>query len=336
MQKNQRSNHDGVQRGNFAALEAARKKMLRQAALAGLLIIQLVILLFAITAAWYTNIVQTNDLVFETSSWGFEGSIQLGAEPVRAAPGAEGVIPLTAVNDSDEVTAVSINISKSNMDEEMRKRIYFYADTSKLRNEEVMERIYLSNTGSYTYTMAGRGTLTLTEADSNDVRLKWQWVYDLLGYYVQGVVTDDGAVITEYLRPIEYNYDEIRTTFDSDGTLATIDGVTTTEEFLQQVSLSDGYEGTINTDEAVGTYYPVDVDDSGYGVWAYLCNYNEIQQNTEYDTKLGSGEVGISNFTAKATIYAQNSRVETLEELASANVQATTESGVAEVSGGNT
>ena len=200
MQKNQRSNHDGVQRGNFAALEAARKKMLRQAALAGLLIIQLVVLVFAITAAWYTNIIQTNDLVFETSAWGFDGSIQLGAEPVRAAPGAEGVIPLTAVNESDEVTAVSINISKINMDEEMQKRIYFYADTGKHRNEEDMERIYLSNTGSYTYTMAGRETLTLTEADSNDVRLKWQWVYDLLGYYVLGVVTNDGAVITAYQR----------------------------------------------------------------------------------------------------------------------------------------
>ena len=82
--------------------------------------------------------------------------------------------------------------------------------------------------------------------------------------------------------------------------------------------------------DAVGSYYPVDVDASGYGVWAYLCNYNEIQQNTEYDTELGSGEVVINNFTAKATIYAQNSRVETIEELASAGLQTTTEAGTAE------
>lgn len=331
-QKSPKQN-DGRRRGRVTALEAMRKNVVRQAALAVLLIVQLVVLLFAITAAWYTNIVQTNDLVFETAVWGFEGSVQLGDEPIKAAPGDEGVIPFIAVNNSDEVTEVSVNISKINMDKEMQKRIYFYVDTDRIWNNEIIERVYLSNTASYTYIMPGQGELTLTEDEEvcNDVPLRWRWVYDLLGYYVLGVVTEDGAVIEEYLRPIEYNYDEIQTTFDpEDGTLATIDGVTTAAEFLLQVSQSDGYRDTINIDGAVGRYYPVDVDDSGYGVWAYLCDYTEILQNTDYDTKLGSGEVTISNFTAKATISAQNSKIEMAEDDMPVDVQEMIEPGTTE------
>lgn len=331
-QKSPKQN-DERRRDKAAVLTAMRKNVVRQAALAILLIVQLVILLFAITAAWYTNIVQTNDLVLETAVWGFEGSVQLGDEPIKAAPGDEGIIPFTAVNNSDVVTEVSVNISKINMDQEMQKRIYFYVDTDRVWNSEITERVYLSNTASYTYIMPGQGELTLTEDEElcNDVPLKWQWVYDLLGYYVLGVVTqEEGPFVEEYLRPIEYNYDELLTTFESDGTLATIDGSITAADFLQQVSQTDGYEGSINADEAVGGYYPVDVDESGYGVWAYLCNYTEILQNTDYDTKLGSGEVTISNFTAKATISAQNSKMEMAQDDVIVDVQEMIESDVTE------
>lgn len=324
--------NDGRRSGRAANLKAMRKNVVRQAALAVLLIVQLVVILFSITAAWYTNIAQTNDLVLETAVWGFEGSVQLGEEPIKAAPGDDGVIPFMAVNNSDEITEVGVNISKINMDQEMQKRIYFYADTQRVWNSEVTERVYLGDTASYTYIMPGQGELTLTEDEElcNDVPLKWQWVYDLLGYYMLGVVTEDGPIIEEYLRPIEYHYDEIKTTFEEDGTLATIDGVTTAAEFLQQVSQSDGYVGNINVDEAVGGYYPVEVDESGYGVWAYLCSYTEIQQNIDYDTKLGSGEVTISNFTAKATISAQNSRIEMTPDDTTVDVQEMIESDMTE------
>ena len=329
-QKSTKQNN-GRRRGGLAALEAVRKNVVRQAALAVLLIVQLVVLLFAITAAWYTNIVQTNDLVFETAAWGFEGSVQLGEDPITAAPGDDGLIPFAAENTSDQVTEVGVNISKINMDTEMQKRIYFYADTNRLLNDEIMEPLYLSNTASYTYTMPGQGSLTLTEEVCDGVPLRWRWVYDLLGYYVLGRVTEDGPVIEEYIRPIEYDYDETRTTFDSeDGTLETIDGVTTAAEFLLQVSSSDGYEGSINIDEAVDRYYPIDVDESGYGVWAYLCDYTEIMQNTDFDTKLGTGEEIISNFTAKATISAQNSKIEMDESGMPVDVQEMLESGTAE------
>lgn len=304
--------NDGRRRGSIAILAAMRRNVVRQAALAVLLIVQLVVILFAITAAWYTNVVQTNDLVFETAVWGFEGSVQLGDEPIKAAPGYEGVIPFTAVNNSEVITEVSVNISKINMDTEMQKRIYFYADTERVWNSELVNRIYLGNTASYTYIMPEYSELTISEDEEicNDAPLKWQWVYDVLGYYFLGVVTEDGPVIEEYLRPIEYDYDEIRATFEEDGTLATIDGVTTAAEFLQQVSQCDGYVGSIHADEAVGRYYPVAVDDSGYGVWAYLCDSVEILQNTDFDTKLGNGEVTIGNFTAKAIVSAQNVLIE--------------------------
>jgi len=54
------------------------------------------------------------------------------------------------------------------------------------------------------------------------------------------------------------------------------------------LSAADGYEGVINPADAVNGYYPVDVDDSGKGIWLYLCNWAEIQQEAETDIALGS------------------------------------------------
>ena len=305
--------------GDSTALKRVRKRVYQQALLAGFMIVLMAVLLFAITAAWYTNIADTSGLQFKAAKWGFEGTVKLETDVVEAAPGDEGVIELTAVNESDSATAVSVNVTKADMEPvEMQQRIYFYVDTSKTRNGEVMERVYLNNTDSYTYTMFSQGSLTLTEEVHNDARIKWEWVYDVLGYYVLGTLNEETGRVaaTEYLRPIEYNYDEAKTTFDTDGNLLTIDGETTVLEFLAALSAKDGYPGTIDVMQKTdGSYYPVDVDENGYGIWAYLCTYSEIEANTAYDTSLGMGthENAGKTYTATITLTAQNSDIETAE-----------------------
>ena len=297
------------------ALKRVRKSVYKQALLAGLLIVLTVVILFAVTAAWYTNIVQSNDLVFKSSEWGFEGEVKSVNATITASPGDEGIVELTARNESDVITAVSLNVSKAQMPFEIQKRIYFYVDTSKTRNGETMDRVYLGNRDSFTYMLFGWETLTLTEAVRSDAPVKWQWVFDVLGYYVQGTWNGSSMVVSEYIRPIEYNYVDALTQFDANGNLESIDGSTSVGAFLTELSAKDGYDGEIDVLNAVTAsdgriYYPVDVDGNS-GVWAYLCTYSEIEINNAYDTELGNAAAidGQTYYYAKLTLSAQNSNL---------------------------
>lgn len=356
MLKPQKNNHPS-QLDDAAVLKRVRKNVYQQAALAVFMVVLIAVVIFATTAAWYTNVAETSGLVFDVSAWGF-GGIVTEDTYIQAAPGDEGIIELTAENDSDSVMAVSVNISKLAMDPEMQKRLYFYVDTPRAvtytdgdgeKQTEIAERIYLNNSGGYTYTLFNHNDLILTETVHNGPLLKWHWVYDVLGYYVLGTLDEDGMVeVEEYLRPIEYDYDEATTTFEKaeDGTLTgsmvTVDGETSLEDFLVSISERDGYAGTIDTAEVTdGGYYPVEVvtDEEGnkYGVWAYLCSYTEIMNNIAYDTWLGenaaanageseeedsegSDETGeaeettadVGTYVATLTMVAQNSDVETV------------------------
>lgn len=335
MLKTPKSNNP-TQRDGSSTLKRARKLVYRQAMLAGLMIVLMVVVLFAITAAWYTNVVQTGNLMFKTKSWGFDGDVTVLSDAIQAAPGDEGVIELTARSKSDSITTVSATLSNHGMPQEMQQRIYFYVDTQKTRNGEQMDRVYLSDTDAYTYTLYPQQDLLLTKDVHNEALLKWHWVYDVLGYYVLGTYTapdaengiEGGMSVTEYLRPIEYDYDEASIEFDTVdgvelGTVTKING-DTPEKFLYYLSLDDGYEGTIGEIEANGTilstanahgYYPVEVDaETGYGVYAYLCDYSEIMANTAYDTKLGqdAAEGTGETYTANLTVSAQNSMIESV------------------------
>ncbi|MBQ6718924.1 MAG: hypothetical protein IJN20_01055 [Oscillospiraceae bacterium] len=276
-----------------------QKNITRQAILAGLTVVLTIVILFAMTSAWYTNIVPTSGLTFEAEAWGFDGEITVNNDSIMAAPGDQGLVYLEVENDSDSISAISINVSKNQMDdEEMKKRLYLYVDTHMHRDGETMNRVYLNNYESYTYTVFNKSNLTLTESVSNAPQLKWQWVYDVLGYYVMAKPIRDennniiSMNITEYLRPIEYTFDDatMEMTNDENPTMSivTVDGKTDPYTYLRSISKTDGYEGEIQNNPLSNGYYPVDVDaKTEYGVYAYLCNYAEIQQATEYDTKLG-------------------------------------------------
>lgn len=328
MPKPQKKNNQPPRKEASAALSRVQKNIYRQAGLAVLTLVLTLVIVFAMTSAWYTNIVQTSGLVFEAEAWGFDGTITVNEETITAAPGDEGIVHLEVANASDSITDISVNVSKAKMDPEMQKRMFFYVDTQLTRNGETMERVYLNNRESYTYTLFSQGKLTLTELLHNDSLIKWQWVYDMLGYYVLGEANETTGTVKEieYLRPIEYDYDEAITVYETDAennlslVLTKVDDETTVKEFLETISAKDGYKGIIDTTKSIGGYYPVDVDEDGYGVYAYLCNYTEIELATRYDTTLGNNAYKLANgqalseeekedltFTAELTISAQKS-----------------------------
>lgn len=285
-------------------LRRMRKRIGLQACIAVLTIVLTVVIAFGVTAAWYTNVVQSGGLIFEVEKFGVNVDATLSGNTFKAQPGDEGVIGLEAKNSESGIVRVRVSVGKSGMDEMMRKRLYFFVDAQSLRSGETMQRTYLTETDDYAYTLFAGNSLTLTQERHNAAQLKWCWVYDVLGYYVRGQADASGNVaVAEYLRPIEYDYD--RATFGADGKLLTVDGTTTAEAFLTELSEADGYPGTIDLSKKTeANYHPVSVDANGYGVYAYLCTYDEVEQNTRYDTQLGSGE-NTDTYTARLTVTAE-------------------------------
>lgn len=336
----------------MAQVKTLQKRVRMQAITAVASIAALLVLVFAMTAAWYTNVAKTSDLMFQTEAWGFdEEDIILLDDAIPVAPGESGIVPIVVDNSANtDSVKVGVTISKdlappdsdpSKM-EELRKRIYFYVDTARTYEfegqalavdeegqatiapqQETVSRVYLgaTDTESYTYEILPGQKLTMSEDYYNDVPIKWMWTYDMLGYYFRGTVTADesgnGTVaVDEYIRPIEYEY--AYAVFDTTKTV--VEGVEqngenfgqlvstgelSRNEFLTQISAADGYHGQINVNEVkriapaegetmAHLYYPVEVDENGVGVWAYLCNKNEIEAGILFDNALGSAEGGLS------------------------------------------
>ena len=227
-------------------LKGLQRKVIARIVLVALTIILTVVLVFSLTVAWQTNVVQMGGLSFSAESFNFSGEVLLDDRNIVMTPGDSGTIPLKLINDSESLVAASVTVSKEQMNAAQNK-IYFYIDTPQMRNGELLDRVYVSSKKSYTYTMFPFSELTLDEKTVNQPNLKWEWVYDTLGYYVLGRATDNGGVVIEdYLFPIEYEYDELLTTFDENGELKTIDGIVGVEEFLTEVSSKDGYVGKID------------------------------------------------------------------------------------------
>lgn len=340
-------NNNSAESSVSPELVKAQKNILMKAALAFLTIVLTIVILFAMTSAWYTNIVQTSGLVFEVESWGFDGEITVEQGPILAGPGDSGIIGLSMDGTAGEILDVSIGVSKEAMlnsigisghestadTDAMKKRFFFYVDKPGIKNGEQVDRFYINNTEDYTYTVFSEGSIRISEDFSNVPELKWQWVYDVLGYYVRANNDGNGTfIVQEYLRPIEYDFDsatftEVMEVVEAGGengeikkkVIHTIEGVTP-EIFLEEFSKNDGYAGEIVVDPeegktatdtvvtADGTYYKV-----AEGIYAYLCDYQEIESATEFDTVLGrlagsknEENIGALRFPATVNISVQN------------------------------
>lgn len=285
--------------------------------------------IFGLTSAWYSNVVQMNALQVKTEHFGFQGSIQVGTNEITASPGDSGVLNMTIRNNGEKTVNIRVDAKKEG-DEALQKRIYCYA-------EQDGEKTYLNSRNGWLYTGIGSNeTWNLTENQNEEQvsgkpTIQWQWVYDVEGYYVLGTVkakteeTTDGGTkivpeveVTEYLMPVEYDLDTA--VFDNDGQLVSfrrpVSGsdtpkTVTREEFLEELFQAWREDlHYVNSGEGatrhIGNYYLLDVDESGQGVWLYLCDRTAIQEEAATDMTLMEA-TDPADFKLTLTFTAENS-----------------------------
>lgn len=333
-----RDREEQQQNSRERVVSEAKKRIYKQAGLALTAILVTVALLFAMSTAWYSNVLEAGSLTFQAEKWELNADHVSSNGNVVAQPGARGILPVSYKNTSDSIVNAYVNVSKEQMDVPLQKRIYFYTETPYTverkgnvegeSNKETVARRYLTNGTAAPYTVLSMGQLTMSDDFCTvDTPIYWEWVYDLLGYYVRLEPTNDGSVIEkEYLRPIVYDYD--KATFDENGNLATVDGKHM-DHFLQDITAEDGYlnkfvESNITTDSKTGTkYYTVDNDNQntlGYYTAIRLLTKQEIAEANLWDTE-HAGASFINN--VKITITGETANVEminvgTTEELTNA------------------
>ena len=291
---------------NKEMLESSKvslEKVWKQALLVLAVLTVLGVLLYSLTTAWYTNVAETTELVFETESWGFEGQVKALDTGLLLAPGQNACAELSITNEGEQINQITVTVDKSSMSEELQKRIYFYVPATVKQHEKTVECVYLSTYGGYSYRVMPKSTLLLTADSAADAPVRCEWVYDVLGYYVYGTLDKDNQLITAekiaaserkdveapaYIRPVEYDYDSA--TFQ-DGKLLTTDGVTTADSFVTSVLDADGYKGAAAV--KYGDYYAANITGTSdnsekTGLWLYLCTQEEIDAATEFDTRIGT------------------------------------------------
>lgn len=299
-----------------------KARIYKQAGLALTAILVTVALLFAMSTAWYSNVLEAGSLTFQAEKWELNADHVSSNGNVVAQPGTRGILPVSYKNTSDSIVNAYVNVSKEQMEVPLQKRIYFYTETPYTvgsgENAETVARRYLTNSTAAPYTVLSMGQLTMSDDFCTvDTPIYWEWVYDLLGYYVRLVPTDDGGVIEkEYLRPIVYDYD--KATFDENGNLSTVDGELSAELFMENICKADGYLNVFTADKktytdatnnTTTTYYVVDNTDEntlGYYTAIRLLTKQEIAAANAWDTE----HAGASFKDLKITITGEAANVD--------------------------
>ncbi len=305
-----------------------KTRVYKQAGLAVTAILVTVVLLFAMSTAWYSNVLEAGSITFQAEKWELNaGDLSTDGSSVIAQPGARGILPVSYKNTSESPLNIYVGVSKENMARDLKKRVYFYTETPyTVENEskkETVARRYLTNGTAAPYTVLSRGQLTMSDDFcSVDTPIYWEWVYDLLGYYVRVSSTpaSDGSVVEmEYLRPIVYDYD--KATFDGNGNLATVDGEHF-EKFLLKLSETDGYLNIFTENNAIqdsttgAKYYIVDSDNQdalGYYTAIRLLTKQEIAAANAWDTEQGKNGTSFNDNDLKITITGETANIEATE-----------------------
>ena len=276
-------------------------KIWKQALFALAALATLGVLLYSLTTAWYTNVAETTELVFETESWGFEGQVKALDTGLLLAPGQSACAALSVTNDGEQINQITVTVDKSAMPEELQKRIYFYVPAEAKESDKTADRVYLSTYGGYSYRVMPKSTLLLTADSAADAPVRCEWVYDVLGYYVYGTLDKNNQLITAekiaehkrndveapvYIRPVEYDYDKA---IFQDDKLLTV-GEVKVDDFVKDLLAADGYKDAGKT--KVGDYYAVNTTGTSAteqtGLWLYLCTQTEIEKATVLDTRIGT------------------------------------------------
>lgn len=344
MKENRQQNRDELNQ----ALLQTKQTVMKQASLAVVAIVVTVVMVFAMTVAWYSNVLHTSDLTFQAKTWDFtfEGTINLGQDnQLLASPGDSGYVNLNIANVSGEANYlgqatevsnidVSVNIERTDLGL-LNNRVYFYVEKQTEINGETVDKIYINDEDTYNYTIYAGKTLTLSEKYSNDYPLKWEWVYDVTGYYARGTLQSDNTIaVEEYLRPVEFSDITKMIEFDDAG-YVTKYGDQSIDDYLYEQYLSkDGYvnqlngftggakidefSGVVTLNKPVvavdGVEYPlsnlVQIDED---IWLVLCTKDQMQTNNEIDTLLGKGtyqpeEEEATEYAARIVLTGSKSR----------------------------
>lgn len=281
---------------------ASYGKIWKQALFALAALATLGVLLYSLTTAWYTNVAETTELVFETESWGFEGQVKALDTGLLLAPGQSACAALSVTNDGEQINQITVTVDKSSMPEELQKRIYFYVPAEAKESDKTANRVYLSTYGGYSYRVMPKSTLLLTADSAADAPVRCEWVYDVLGYYVYGTLDENNQLITAgkiaaskrkdveapvYIRPVEYDYDKA---IFQDDKLLTV-GEVKVDDFVKELLAADGYKNA-GTTTKVGDYYAVNTTGTSEteqtGLWLYLCTQTEVEAATVLDTRIGT------------------------------------------------
>ena len=282
-------------------------------------------ILFALTSAWYTNTIQANEITLKTAKWNFDGTITLDGENNGTLnlgdlyPGDTRPLPVTIQNKDTRGVNIRVEADKSKMaSPEMQQRLYLYVEvTDETTNTKT--RRYINSLSGYLYQVNANQTLRITDAvltpkenekqDKNPLHL--QWVYDMTGYFLLGTVTENNNTITvagktadtqpEYLMPVTYDLD--RAQFGTDGKISSVSEYQETTKtyattdrgnylkllFEQYISEYNSNAKPYTRETTVhGSYYAVDVDANGYGVWLYLPDKAAIEAAAEWDQAMAA------------------------------------------------
>lgn len=306
-----------------------RRRIAGRVGITSLAVLMIGAILFALTSAWYTNTIQANEITLKTAKWNFDGNITLDGEKDGTLglgdlyPGDTRPLPVTIVNQDTRGVNVRVEADKSKMaSPEMQQRLYLYVEVTD-EDTNTKTRHYINSLSGYMYQVNANQTLRITDAelltlkenekqDKNALHL--QWVYDMTGYFLLGTVTENNNTITvagktadtqpEYLMPVIYDLD--RAQFETDGKLRSVSeyqettktyATTDRENYLKRLfeQYISGYNKNAKpyyTGETTvhGSYYAVDVDKTGYGVWLYLPDKAAIDAAAQWDQNTEKSE----------------------------------------------
>jgi hypothetical protein len=129
MTENNRKNNNSRQ-DRDDTLRALKKKILLRAFFSVVTLLLTAVLIFSLTAAWYTNVADAGGLTFVAKEWDFDGNIIIQNDAIAMSPGDSGTIFMQISNNGTETASAAVTVSKANLSEPMKQRLYFYVDTT--------------------------------------------------------------------------------------------------------------------------------------------------------------------------------------------------------------
>ena len=135
-----RDREEQQQNSRERVVSEAKKRIYKQAGLALTAILVTVALLFAMSTAWYSNVLEAGSLTFQAEKWELNADHVSSNGNVVAQPGARGILPVSYKNTSDSIVNAYVNVSKEQMDVPLQKRIYFYTETPYTVERKAKER----------------------------------------------------------------------------------------------------------------------------------------------------------------------------------------------------